>query len=256
MTCKLCNQERKLIKAHILPKFLFEKMKDENNAFLTINYDLNDFKNHRVKKVQIEDYDSKILCSDCDNRIFGRYYEDYAKIMFYGAKFPTEINPDCKNFIIPNDGSEYSICTNFDYKRTKNFLLSLLWRASVTDRKFFDEINLGAKHSERLRKILYENLETDEEEYPIIISSFIRTKNTFENSILKPFKSKNSDGLISYVFMIDGYQYIFFIKSAGHKFPTKMKKILLSKDQFFISHFKNGMELKIIENWFRLRRNH
>ena len=248
MTCKLCEQEKKLIKAHILPKFLYEKMKDENNSFLTVNYDIKDFKNHKKKKVQIEDYDPKILCGDCDNRILGRYYEDYAKIMFYGAKFPTEINPECTNFKNPNDGAEYSICVNFDYKRTKNFLLSLLWRASITDRPFFDEVSLGSKHNERLRKILYENIETDEDEYPILISSFIRTKNKFDNLIFKPYRSRNKDGLTSYVFMIDGYQYIFFVKSKEHSFPKNLKKISLTKEQFFVSHLMDGMELDVFKN--------
>ena len=248
MTCKLCKQDKKLIKAHILPKYLYEKIKDENNSFLTIEYDIKNFKNHKKKKVQIEDYDPKILCADCDNRIFGKYYEDYAKIMFYGAKFPSEINPICTNYINPNDGAEYSICTNFDYKRTKNFLLSLLWRASITDRPTFEQVDLGPKHNERIRKILYENLETNDDEYPILISSFIRTKNKFENLIFKPFKSKNRDGLTSYVFMIDGYQYIFFVKSENHKFPNNLNKMKLTKEQFFVSHLYDGMELKVFES--------
>lgn len=248
MTCKLCQQERKLIKAHILPKFLYEKMKDEKNSFLSVAYDIKNFKNHKVKKVQMEDYDPNILCSDCDNRIFGTNYENYAKIMFYGAKFPTEINPECTNYKNPNDGAEYSICKNFDYKKTKNFLLSLLWRASITNRSFFEDVDLGNKHNERLRKILYENLETNEDEYPIIISSFIRTNNKFDNLIFKPYKSKNKDGLISYIFMIDGYQYIFFIKSIDHNFPLNLRKISLTKEQFFISHLLPGMELDLFRN--------
>ncbi|PIE50556.1 MAG: hypothetical protein CSA38_02865 [Flavobacteriales bacterium] len=247
MFCKLCQKEKKLIKSHILSKFLYKKIKDENNAFLTIEFDVKNFKKHKKKKVQIEDYDSNILCADCDNRILGQY-EKYAKVLLYGEKFETKINPKCTNYKNPNDGTEYSICIDFDYKNIKNFLLSILWRASITNRPFFEEINLGDKHNERLRKILYENIETDEEEYPILITSFIRTKNKFDELILKPFKSKNKEGLISYIFMINGYQFIFFVKSKNHTFPKGLKKISLTKEQFFVSHFMDGMELDIFNH--------
>ena len=74
MLCKLCKQERKLIKAHIVPKFLYEKMKDEKNRFNSVSFNIGDFENHKVKITQMEDYDPNILCLDCDNRIFGIGY--------------------------------------------------------------------------------------------------------------------------------------------------------------------------------------
>ncbi|HIB8182290.1 hypothetical protein J2O02_11935 [Elizabethkingia anophelis] len=223
-------------------------MKDENNAFLVIDYKTGDYENRRIRKLQIEVFDKNILCQDCDNRILGRYYEAYAKTVFYGAEHETDIKPQCKNYKNPDDNSEYSICTNFDYKKIKNFLLSLLWRSSITDQSFFDQINLGNKHNERLRHILYENIETSEKEYPILITSFLRTTNTFKSTILKPYKAKH-DGLVSYIFFIDGLQYIFFVNSVNHKLPNKLEKFLLNKNQIFINHFRDGMELNILKQF-------
>ena len=151
MLCKLCKQERKLIKAHIVPKFLYEKMKDEKNRFNSVSFNIGDFENHKVKITQMEDYDPNILCQDCDNRIFGIGYERYAKNMLYGTECLTNIDLSCQNYVNPDDGAEYSICENFDYVKFKNFLLSILWRASVTERPSFSEVSLGEKHNERIR---------------------------------------------------------------------------------------------------------
>ena len=251
MLCKLCKQERKLIKAHIVPKFLYEKMKDEKNRFNSVSFNIGDFENHKVKITQMEDYDPNILCQDCDNRIFGIGYERYAKNMLYGTECLTNIDLSCQNYVNPDDGAEYSICENFDYVKFKNFLLSILWRASITERPSFSEVSLGEKHNERIRKILYENLETDEDEYPIIITSFIRTENKFEDLISNPYRNRTKCGLNFYMFMINGYQFYFFIKSSDQKIPTNFKKMILTKKKLIVSHWSNGMELEIINRVFK-----
>ena len=187
--CRLCLQDKKLIKAHIIPDFLYNGMKAENdkNIFYEVTYDLNR-KESRLKKIQTGDFDKNILCEDCDNRIIGGNYERYAKKSMYGKNIDPKIAPICKNYIIPNNSTEYSICKNIDYGKMKLFLLSILWKASITDRKSFKDVQLGDKHEERLRKLIYENIIPNETEYPIMMTSFMRTKNGFKNLIGQPLK--------------------------------------------------------------------
>ena len=154
--CKLCENENKLVKSHIIPKFMFKKMKNEENVFYEVIYNLDTTK-LKTKKTQIEDYDKNILCEACDNKILGGLYESYAQKAIYGGELPVEVSPKCANYQNPDDGAEYSICVNFDYQKLKNFYLSILWRASITDRSFFNHVNLGKKHEERIRKILLNN---------------------------------------------------------------------------------------------------
>src|SRR5690554_5125250 len=175
--CKLCGEKNKLIKAHIIPKFMYKKMKDVNRSFYEVKYDLVT-KKEKCKKVQIEDYDEYILCDNCDNKILGGIYESYAKKAMYGGNLPEEISPKCKNYQNLDDGFEYSVCSDFDCQKLKKFYLSILWRASITNRPFFNQVNLGEKHEERIRRILYNNENITQYEYPIVITSFIRTKNS------------------------------------------------------------------------------
>lgn len=244
--CKLCEKEGKLVKSHIIPKFMFKKMKDENNVFHEVTYDFKT--NHsKSKKTQIEDFDKNILCESCDNKILGGIYESYAQKAIYGGELPAEVSPDCKNYKNPNDGAEYSICTNIDYKKIKNFYLSILWRASITDRPFFKEINLGAKHEERLRQILLNNELVSEDEYPILITSFMRTENSLENLIAQPRRIKTQSGLNGYVFLMDSLQFITYVNSAEHKLTETIKKFSLKKHEMITFHLPNGMEIEFLK---------
>ncbi|MCT4298889.1 hypothetical protein HZP23_16480 [Elizabethkingia anophelis] len=244
-TCKLCNKEKKLIEAHIIPKFLYKNMKDtKKNTFLLVEYKSIDPKKKMKRIVQKEVYDKNILCSDCDNAIFGEGYESYVKRMLYDSNCEIITKPQ-----LINVNSNMTYCLDFDYKKIKNFLLSILWRASITDQPFFSEINLGDKHNESLRQILYNNLQTDYKEYPILITSFLKTKNKFDKTILKPYKTKDS-GLVTYIFFINGLQFIFFVNSYNHKLPDKFEKYLLKEKEIPILHLKDGMEKYIIKSLF------
>lgn len=243
--CRLCKSEGKLVKSHIIPKFMFKKMKDEDKVFYHIvhNIDNND---QKIKKTQIEDYDKNILCENCDNKVLGGIYESYAQKALYGGQLPAEVSPKCINYKNPQDGLEFSICKNFDYKKIKNFYLSILWRASITDRPFFNEVNLGSKHEERIREILLNNEKVSKEEYPIIMTSFMRTDNTLENLIGQPKRIKTMSGLNGYIFLIDSLQFIIFVNSNEHKLPDTIKKISLSEEEITTLHLPNGKEIEFL----------
>jgi hypothetical protein len=245
--CKLCKKEKKLIEAHIIPKFMFKKMKDENHSFYDITYNL-DTKETKSKKTQKEDYDKNILCGDCDNGIIGGIYEDYAKDALYGENLNPEIAPKCKNFKNTDDGAEYSICENIDYTKMKLFLLSLLWRASITDRPVFKEVSIGSKHEEIIRKMIYEKITPLETEYPIVITSFMRTENKFENLIAQPKRIRMKGGLNGYIFLIDSLQFMFSVNSADHKIPEYiLRSTIKESGELTTLHLPNGSELEFFK---------
>lgn len=247
--CRLCLQEKKLIKAHIIPDFMYSGMKaeDDKNIFYKVTYNL-DNKQSKSRKIQTGDFDKNILCEDCDNRIIGANYEKYAQLSMYGKNIDPEIAPICKNYQNPNDGAEYSICTNIDYGKMKLFLLSILWRASITDRKAFKDVDLGEKHEERLRKLIYENIVPAESEYPIMMTSFMRTDHSLKNLIGQPKRVRFKDGLNGYVFLIDSIQFMFYVNSTNHKLPEYLEKSMLKKKgEMIILHLPNGEELEFLK---------
>lgn len=245
--CQLCLEDKKLIKAHIIPDFMFNGMKDEKNIFYEVTYNL-DTKNSKSRKIQTGDFDKKILCAECDNGILGSEYEKYAQKSFYGKNLGKEIAPDCKNYKNPNDGSEYSICKNIDYGKMKLFLLSILWRASITDRPSFKSVRLGAKHEERIREILLNQIIPDELEYPILMTSFMRTNNDLKNLIGSPTRIRYKNGVNAYVFLIDSIQFIFFVNSVDHKMPEYISRTMINKKgEITILHLKKGKELDFLK---------
>lgn len=64
--CRFCEQEKKLIKAHIIPKKFYLGIKDDR--YLCINS-----KKGKYTIQQQGGYDSNILCGDCDNHILGDF---------------------------------------------------------------------------------------------------------------------------------------------------------------------------------------
>ena len=244
--CRLCRKEKKLIEAHIIPKFMYSGMKDKENSFFEVTYDL-DNNESKKRKIQKEDYDKNILCADCDNRILGGIYEGYAKNSMYGNNLDPKVAPKCINYRNPNGGTEYSICENIDYVKLKLFLLSILWRASITDRPLFKEVNLGIIHEERIRKMIYENIMPSELEYPIILTSFMRTKHNLKNLIGQPIRIKMKNGMNGYVFLIDSLQFVFAVNSLDHKTPDYFKLMTIKESgKLTILHLPDGKELDFL----------
>lgn len=250
--CRLCNKERKLVESHIIPKFMYKGMKDENHSFSEVTYNLETDQN-KIRRKQKEDFDPNILCEDCDNRVLGGI-EKYAEQSMYGENLNSTFAPRCKNYKNPVDGSEASICTNIDYRKFKLFLLSILWRASISTRPVFKDVSLGPKHEEIIRKMILEGHAPSENEYPIIMTSFMRTNHNLRNLIGQPVRVRMKDGLNGYVFLIDSIQFIFLIAAKNHALPEVVKKLTIKeRGEITVVHLPNGKEIEFLKVLFNKR---
>jgi hypothetical protein len=129
MKCKFCNEETKLIKAHIVPAGFFKKMRDGTPLQL-ISKSPGIF----PRRLPIGVYDKTILCSMCDG-LLGRY-DQYAQEAFLG------------NSIVPeplrnHEGIQALCYKGIDYALLKLFFLATLWRAAVSSSDFFSRVHLG-----------------------------------------------------------------------------------------------------------------
>lgn len=130
MNCKFCGQEKKLIKAHIIPKKFYLRIKEDR--CLSINS-----KTGKYTFQQQGGYDSNILCADCDNHILGEFDKEGYRVLFddFSKYEYIQLRPQYKIYQIDND--------NFDYVRLRKFFISILWRASVSKLEEWSNINLG-----------------------------------------------------------------------------------------------------------------
>jgi hypothetical protein len=116
--------ETQLIRAHIIPRaFVRAFQGDGPNMTLSIE-------NTRKARPQQGEYDENTLCAHCDNEL-GKY-DKYA--LEVCAMFPQEHRAvDRKVFeLSPFDGEKFS-----------RFVLAVLWRASLSQRKIFGQVALG-----------------------------------------------------------------------------------------------------------------
>jgi hypothetical protein len=113
------------------------------------------------------------------------------------------------------DGHTWNYVENIDYKKFKLFLLSILWRASVTKLPVFSEIQLGP-HQEKIRKMIFEDDPGEEDDYPVQMWTTVSDKNFPKDCMLQP-RTLKLDGHRICLFPISGLFILFFISNHSKK---------------------------------------
>lgn len=134
--CALCKTNGELRNSHIIPEFFYKLVYDPSPRRFRVVSAIASEPERYVQKGLRE----RLLCSVCEQKI-GRL-ENYAKKTFV----------DGKGLQITQQNAAV-VLSNLDYKLFKLFLLSLLWRMSVSKLDFFREVRLGL-YEEKIRLAL------------------------------------------------------------------------------------------------------
>ena len=160
MKCRLCNEEKPLVDAHIIPRSIYEEVKDSRDSHLVV---VQNKDGTYPKKSRIGFYDSTILCSDCDGRL-GKY-DEYGKQLIFSLNTTSEP-------VRTKDGRLVALkVSDYDYPRLKLFFLSILWRASISQLEQFARVRLGPYES-LLRDLIRANDPGTYSDFPVLISRF------------------------------------------------------------------------------------
>ncbi len=217
--CKLCMEQKELIrKSHIIPAFMYNGMFDENNKLSFQPIREGAIEKHEIKRPSDGEYEGGLLCNECDNTLLGHYFEDYASKAMYGGRL---VASECPLFqsCISQHNIEFIKCTRINYTKYKLFLLSVLWRASISNRSFFSEISLGQKHEEEIRRMIFNKDAGEVDKFPIFISSYLNHKDLPREIIIQPRKIQD-DQLKVFVFLINGYLYTFYVNEENASLPA------------------------------------
>jgi len=123
-------------------------------------------------------WDDTILCADCES-LFGAW-DAYGFEVFGnppGNNGPLSTDADLQPFILKN----------VDYAKLKLFILGTLWRASVTEHKFFEDIDLGPDEP-HIANLIRNGQPGPMEEYPVVIGRLIQQR--YERVIFTPWTSR------------------------------------------------------------------
>jgi hypothetical protein len=156
MGCQLCGEDKKLIKAHIIPECLYPPIQDPYPSESMIRV----FKKPGAypKRTPTGVYDNSILCADCDNHVFGPW-DDYAgKLLLQNLDMYTS--------------QTHYIVQEYDYPSLKLFFLSVLWRMSVSTQPSFAEVHLGP-YEAQIRDMLLRKDPGPPETFPIFLHRYI-----------------------------------------------------------------------------------
>lgn len=200
MKCKLCLRDKPLLrKSHIIPEFMHRELFDEMHRLFKV-----DLTKKSDKLLQSGEYESNIICKECDNSILGSL-EGYAKDLLYGGKNYGIRVLNEKN----NSGLFFTSCSGVDYRKFKLFLLSLLWRFSISNNLFYEKVSLGP-YEEVLRRMIINGNPGRQLDFPCLMCSYRRCKNLPYQLISQPRRFRH-ESCIGYSIIIGGVLYLFYI---------------------------------------------
>ena len=190
---------------------MYTELYDDNHQFIYTKNEWLD--SDRIERRSSGEYDSNLLCKKCEHERLSKF-EDYARTVLFGNETKTNLMPICRNYR-NNEGIIYSNWQNIDYTKFKIFLLSILWRASISKRDIFSEVNLGI-HEELLRKMILDETPGEVNNYPILFFGTQSYSKNFSKIIAQPRKLKQ-EGRTLYLFFIGGIMLLFYI--SKNKIP-------------------------------------
>lgn len=233
ITCRFCEQNKKPIKAHIIPKFFFNLARDEKDPYYVFSGN-----GKRPKKSWMGIYDTNILCQKCDNALGN--FDNYARQFF------TEELDDC-GYFHHNGKPICHVGKKFDYKKLKLFCISVLWRASISTREEFKSVDLGIYENDAKEMLRQENPGTGDD-FSLILSKYDQELTNF-----MPWPIR-LEGINFYRFFIPNTGYEIFIKVDKRKMPAPIDFLKLkqfSRLLILCSDFKSSKVLETAKDLLR-----
>lgn len=194
--CRLCGEDKRLIRAHIFPDWAYRNLKQDNHL-IQLTSVLNS------RKIQSGYWDSNILCRECDGDVIGKY-DTYA-----AQFFDQDFSPMLTTFTEASgrEAKVYQV-NNFDYPKLFIFIVSLIWRASITDNPIFAKVNLG-RYEYLAKEMILAGIPMYEDlfEVTIFVAEPPVSGQKFEKSILHPLSARFG-GANCYRFVFAGFDFV------------------------------------------------
>jgi hypothetical protein len=142
-TCQFCKTpDKKLVKAHIIPRSIFNLVKKDENysVYFEARQD-----RVRTEYKQAGLYDENILCADCEAQFSN--WDAHGGAVICKRRWEADLYHDAGG-----NPCGYHL-KDVRYELFMLFLLSVLWRASVSGHQFFRGVQLGP-HETSILQIL------------------------------------------------------------------------------------------------------
>ena len=216
MACRLCKQDRKLIKAHAIPEAFFRVIREQDGETPLL---ITNAADRHPKRSPIGVYDKGILCEACEE-CFGPHDKYGTDCLIH--KLDEYFSP------IERGGETLAFSSDeIDQEQLKMFVLSVLWRAAVSSQEFYKSVELGP-YEERLRKVLLAGKTQSSDEFAVALSRWIVSdqRRSLVTGLMNPFWERWSG--VNAVRLYLG-SVVAYVKVDQRSFPTPISEMVLGK---------------------------
>ena len=224
--CALCGEQKTLSNSHIVSEFLYKTMYEVNGPRKFFGLQVDSAESILTYQKGLREY---LLCEDCETHL--NNYETYAAGVFNGD-----------NAGIPKIMGNVFTFSGLDYSKFKLFLLSILWRFSVTNLPAFAGMDLGP-HQDKLRKMIKSNNPGYPWEYGCMVVAVAKDGKILSDIMYGPISSK-VDGHLFWIVVVAGYVLHFYVNS--HPPPDTLKSLILSDKGNFVILKKDITEIAFL----------
>lgn len=209
MLCKFCEKSPPSVKAHSTPRSFFLAHAKPGEAPQLVSPS----PKFHPKRLPIGVYDQQMLCSKCEPKFSA--WDSYGYQFFHSAP-PEQIFSDRV--------AAYRIA-NVDYSKLKLFVISVLWRCSVSTQDFYSDVSLGP-YEDRAKRHLLDSTPGPYSEFAIFVERFTHPAHLIP--MLCPLPTR-IDGIRFYQFVWNGY--LVSVKTDGRSLPIYMERVVLRPGQ-------------------------
>lgn len=208
--CALCRKETVLRISHILPKFAQRRMKEMGRILSAAP--------GRKVYLPVQDFaKEKLLCAKCE-QMLSSWESDAARIFNQRRTFDSPLLPE--NLYYVNEG--------LPYHSTKLYLLSLLWRMSVSTLPDCREVELGP-HAENIRRMLLANDPGRAADYGCTLQVVIDSKGRIPVTRAAD-RYRIEPAMVYYRLLLDGFLLTWFVGSEAANRRGGMKDFFLQEN--------------------------
>ncbi|MDH4120595.1 MAG: hypothetical protein OEV94_02690 [Deltaproteobacteria bacterium] len=240
--CKFCGETKNNFpNSHVIPHFLLKQCfdpEDKHRASVFRGNSQGGKEGLEQKNKKGNDVDNNLLCHECET-IFQQWEGPASKVLYTPDGSQRIHKVERKEDI----GLTYEVASALDYPTMKLFILSILWRLSVSTISIAKRVNLGP-HEKTIKEILLKKAPGADTTYPIVIYKVIyNNEHPFFYSTAFRYRLESRNCVC-----IFGGGYMFGVSMSNqHKIPDHFLIFRIKSDGSAMIPYRDAMDFPEIK---------
>ncbi|MCK4578481.1 MAG: hypothetical protein KAU50_06805 [Candidatus Marinimicrobia bacterium] len=227
MTCPICQQSDDLCESHILSKFVYKPLKEEEGHFYVLSNDP-ERPTYTIQGGVIE----RLLCLDCEAK--RNRWETYVANKIHRGDLI------CSTYPHKVEG--------LDYARFKLFMMSTLFMASLSNDEMFASVTMRPDRQELLRQLLDKENPGSREDFACMLWALTSSELDTRRLIIHPVTVPGT-GAVFHRFVFAGFMWIVGDFQGLQPSTTVLDRFLTPQGSLIVNK-KDIMDLEFLTDTF------